>query len=51
MAAQARLAWVRLYTNFRFEENLRLYASLGYAVERAEALNGGTAIHMLKRVS
>jgi ribosomal protein S18 acetylase RimI-like enzyme len=51
MAAQARLTWVRLYTNSRFEENLRLYASLGYGVEREEALNGGTAIHMLKRVS
>ena len=51
LAIQASLKWVRLYTNARFEENLRLYASLGYAVERKEALNGGTAIHMIKRVS
>jgi len=51
LAAQAGVAWVRLYTNSRFEENLRLYASLGYEVERAEALNGGTAIHLRKPVS
>jgi ribosomal protein S18 acetylase RimI-like enzyme len=48
MAAQAGRAYVRLYTNSRFEENLRLYASLGYAVEREEALNGGIAVHMVK---
>jgi ribosomal protein S18 acetylase RimI-like enzyme len=51
LAAQARLAWVRLYTNARFETNLRLYAALGFEVEREEALNGGIAIHMRKRVS
>lgn len=51
LAAQAGLGAVRLYTNSRFEENLRLYASLGYGVEREEAANGGVAIHMLKRVS
>lgn len=50
-AAQAGLAYVRLYTNSRFEENLRLYASLGYAVEREEALNGGVAIHMVKQIA
>lgn len=49
-AVQAGLPSVRLYTNARFEENLRLYASLGYKVEREEALNGGVAVHMLKRV-
>jgi ribosomal protein S18 acetylase RimI-like enzyme len=48
IAAQAGRAYVRLYTNSRFEENLRLYASLGYAVEREEALNGGIAVHMVK---
>lgn len=51
LAAQAGLSVVRLYTNSLFKENLRLYASLGYDVEREEALNGGVAIHMLKRVS
>jgi ribosomal protein S18 acetylase RimI-like enzyme len=51
VATQAGRAYVRLYTNSRFEENLRLYASLGYAVEREEALNGGIAIHMVKQVA
>lgn len=51
LAAAAGLGIVRLYTNAKFEENLRLYASLGYEIEREEALNGGVAIHMLKRFS
>ena len=51
LAVQAGVASVRFYTNARFEENLVLYTSLGYEVEREEALNGGMAIHMLKRVS
>jgi ribosomal protein S18 acetylase RimI-like enzyme len=51
MATQAGRAYVRLYTNSRFEENIRLYASLGYAVEREETLNGGIAIHMVKHVA
>ena len=50
LAVQAGLSWVRLYTNSRFEENLRLYASLGYEVEREETLNGGVATHMFKRI-
>jgi ribosomal protein S18 acetylase RimI-like enzyme len=50
-AARAGLAYVRLYTNSRFAENLRLYASLGYVVEREEALNGGVAIHMAKQIA
>lgn len=50
LALQAGVDSVRLSTNARFEENLNLYASLGYEVEREEALNGGVAIHMFKRV-
>jgi ribosomal protein S18 acetylase RimI-like enzyme len=50
MAAQAGRVCVRLYTNSRFERNLRLYASLGYAVERKELLNGGVAVHMVKQI-
>lgn len=48
LAAAAGLAGTRLYTNARFVENLRLYVSLGYRVEREEALNGGVAVHMVK---
>jgi hypothetical protein len=39
---------VRLYTNQRFEKNIRLYAALGYRIDREEALNGGIAVHMSK---
>ncbi|WP_343545823.1 GNAT family N-acetyltransferase [Sphingomonas paucimobilis] len=50
LAAMAGVAVVRLYTNAMFEENLRLYASLGYEIEREEAMNGGVIVHMAKRV-
>lgn len=48
LAVEAGLVGVRLYTNQRFEKNIRLYAALGYRVDREEALNGGIAIHMSK---
>lgn len=51
LALAAGLSTVRLYTNAMFEANLRFYASLGYVVEREEALNGGVAIHMAKRIA
>ncbi|MDB5687048.1 MAG: N-acetyltransferase [Rhizorhabdus sp.] len=50
LATRAGVGVVRLYTNARFEENVRLYVSLGYEIEREEVLNGGTAIHMFKHV-
>ena len=50
IAADAGLASVRLYTNQRFAENIALYASLGYRIDREEALNGGVAVHMSKQV-
>lgn len=39
-ATAADLSGVRLYTSRRLGENLRLYASLGYRVEREEAYTG-----------
>lgn len=51
LAREVGLTTVRLYTNQRFEENLRLYSALGYEVEREEVLNGGVAIHMVKMVA
>jgi ribosomal protein S18 acetylase RimI-like enzyme len=48
LAADAGLKGTRLYTNKLFEANLQLYRALGYRVEREEALNGGTAVHMAK---
>ena len=50
VAVEAGLSQVRLYTNSKFDANLRLYSSLGYRVEGEEALNGGVAIHMRKGV-
>jgi ribosomal protein S18 acetylase RimI-like enzyme len=50
LAADAGLTGVRLYTNQRFEANIALYASLGYRIDREEALNGGVAVHMSKLV-
>lgn len=50
LAGQAGLAGMRLYTNKLFAENIRLYASRGYRVDREEPLNGGVAVHMSKRL-
>lgn len=50
IAADAGLASVRLYTNQRFAANIALYVSLGYGIDREEALNGGVAVHMSKRI-
>lgn len=50
IAADAGLSGVRLYTNQRFAANIALYASLGYRIDREEALNGGVAVHMSKRI-
>ena len=48
LAASAGLAGTRLYTNEIFTANHRLYASLGYRVEREEPITGGIAVHMVK---
>jgi GNAT superfamily N-acetyltransferase len=42
------LAGTRLYTNKLMAGNVRLYQRLGYVIEREEALNGGTTVHMVK---
>jgi GNAT superfamily N-acetyltransferase len=48
MATSSGLMGTRLYTNKLFTENLRLYTSLGYRLDREEELNGGVAVHMSK---
>lgn len=50
LAAEAGLIGTRLYTNQRFEKNIRLYTALGYRTDREEALNGGIAVHMSKNI-
>lgn len=48
MARASGLKGTRLYTNALFTENLRLYAALGYRVDRDEVLNGGVVVHLSK---
>ncbi len=50
LATEAGLIGTRLYTNQRFEKNIRLYTALGYRIDREEALNGGIAVHMSKDI-
>jgi GNAT superfamily N-acetyltransferase len=39
---------IRLYTNQRFVENIRLYERIGYHVDREEDYGVGIAVHMSK---
>ncbi|MDP4005202.1 N-acetyltransferase [Methylobacterium sp. NEAU K] len=55
VAASAGLAALRLYTNKKYAANLRLYASLGYRVEREAPYDGpgrtrddDITVHMVK---
>ena len=48
LAAEAGLAGLRLYTNQRFAENIALYRSLGYAVEREEESALGVTVYMTR---
>lgn len=51
LAVAAGLTTMRLYTNQRFEENVRLYRSLGYGIEREEASDLGVTVYMAKALS
>lgn len=42
---------IRLYTNQRFVENIRLYRSLGYEEYAKETFGQATVVHMRKRMS
>ncbi|NDH62530.1 MAG: GNAT family N-acetyltransferase [Alphaproteobacteria bacterium] len=46
-AAQGR-AEMRLYTNQRFAENIRLYLELGYGIDREEESALGVTVYMSK---
>ncbi|SFL21563.1 GNAT family N-acetyltransferase [Methylobacterium pseudosasicola] len=55
IAAEAGLPQLRLYTNKKYTANLRLYAALGYRVEREElyagpgrTLDDDITVHMVK---
>jgi ribosomal protein S18 acetylase RimI-like enzyme len=51
LARQEQLGTVRLYTNARMVENIALYRSLGYLVDREEPLGASIQVHMSKPVS
>lgn len=40
---------LRLFTNRRFVENIRLYKSVGYTIDREEDLGFAVRVHMSKR--
>ncbi|MCJ2094980.1 GNAT family N-acetyltransferase [Methylobacterium sp. J-072] len=57
IAASAGLPRIRLYTNKKYTANLRLYASLGYRVEReapydgpGRTLDDDITVHMVKAI-
>jgi len=41
---------IRLYTNKRFTENVRLYRRVGYRIDREEEIGDAIAVHMSKEV-
>ncbi len=49
-ALQAGYRSIRLYTNERFVDNIRLYLRLGYQETGREALQGSTIVHMAKKL-
>jgi hypothetical protein len=42
---------VRLYTNARMVENIALYESLGYRIDREEPAGTGVQVHMSKTLA
>ncbi|HSZ51050.1 MAG TPA: GNAT family N-acetyltransferase [Caulobacteraceae bacterium] len=50
LAADLGRPRLRLFTNSRFAENIRLYRSVGYAIDREEDLGFAIRVHMSKRV-
>jgi ribosomal protein S18 acetylase RimI-like enzyme len=50
LAIQAGYRSIRLYTNERFEENIRLYKWLGYQETGRESLLNSTIVHLTKQL-
>jgi GNAT superfamily N-acetyltransferase len=48
VAAECRMGRLRLYTNEKFAENIRLYCQLGYRIDGEEPFGGGMIVHMSK---
>lgn len=50
LAAALGYSEIRLYTNERFDTDVRLYLRLGYKIDRTEEFRGGIVLHMRKPV-
>lgn len=50
LAKDQGLQGLRLYTNQRFERNIRLYQAIGYAIDREEEGPRGVTVYMSKRL-
>lgn len=50
LAADQGLKGLRLYTNQRFERNIRLYQAIGYAIDREDTGPRGVTVYMSKRL-
>ena len=50
LAAERGFGDIRLYTNQRFAENVRLYLALGYRIDREEESALGVTVYMSKPV-
>lgn len=51
VAADLGCGRIRLYTNLRFEANVRLYMRLGYGIDREDPIGDGVVVHMSKDLS
>jgi ribosomal protein S18 acetylase RimI-like enzyme len=50
LAASINYVEIRLYTNKLFAENIQLYRSLGYWIDREDQFAGGIVVHMSKPI-
>ena len=42
---------IRLYTNEKFTENIRLYQAIGYAITHSESIGGRPLVHTQKSIA
>jgi ribosomal protein S18 acetylase RimI-like enzyme len=50
VAQKLRFTEVRLYTHSRFEENIRFYIGLGYAIDSQDQIGDGFRVNLSKRL-
>ncbi|HVO04495.1 MAG TPA: GNAT family N-acetyltransferase [Candidatus Cybelea sp.] len=50
LARELGLGEIRLYTNKLFQENVAFYRKLGYRIDGESSFQGGTIVHMSRRI-